>query len=499
MFLIRLFLTFIFISNVLAKTLPDSFYTDPIQHIAASLAPLLQFSQHLETQDIENIKDLSLKIEEAVKSLSYSKRLESKIIHFLMVELCKPKFNINNLDLGIASLFDFVDLLQMLKIPIKDSGFLEPHLVEEILLYQTKHFPLEGTIQNLINVIKNNFQLYTTWRNRAKDKPKGFYDIPIPEAKAVYFYYIAFFDFYKEMFKTREFKRFLGKRQQNYLKVVPYGSRRLTVNISKFNPDLTIGSEATEYTNLKDYLTRLILESEKFYDLGSSEESNIQKNLSYLKLHKMDTLYRAMIDSTFGPIKQIEDVNLKYENDMNFELNEDSEQFYLFSIGELSEASLLMTLGVTRLHLLDTTQTLTPNHRQLYNLRKRRQHDYTHSNEISLIYKRIDAYQFYENEEYFPHIQYALLRFLEFCEVIFTEQENQMFIKHIVNLHHEQYLKVIPISKDFVSRLLEEDFCGSPDFSVPFGEYIGLDKTRKALILKSWHRVWKSLPLKIEK
>jgi len=90
MFLIRLFLTFIFISNILAKTFPDSFYTDPIRHIASSLAPLLQFSQHLETQDIENIKDLSLKIEDAVKSLSYPKRLESKIIHFLMVELCKP-------------------------------------------------------------------------------------------------------------------------------------------------------------------------------------------------------------------------------------------------------------------------------------------------------------------------------------------------------------------------------------------------------------------------
>jgi hypothetical protein len=306
-----------------------------------------------------------------------------------MVELCKPnqksKFSISNLRLGMAALFDLIDLLQMLGIPVKDSGFLEPHVVEEILLYQRKHFPLEGTIQNLINVIKNNFQLYTTWRNRAKDKPKGFYDIPIPEAKAVYFYYIAFFNFYKEMFKTREFKRFLGKRQQNYLKVVPYGARRLRVNISEFNPDLTIDSEATEYTNLKDYLTRLILESEKFYDLEFSEESNVQKNLSYLKLHKMDTLYRAMIDSTFGPIDQIPNVNLTHENDSVSFLTEGCELFYLVSIGELSEAAFLMTLGVTRLHLLDTIQTLTPNEGQRDNLTKRRQHDYNHSKRITVI------------------------------------------------------------------------------------------------------------------
>jgi hypothetical protein len=71
-----------------------------------------------------------------------------------------------------------------------------------------------------------------------------------------------------------------------------------------------------------------------------------------------------------------------------------------------------------------------------------------------------------------------------------------MFIKHIVNLHHEQYLKVIPIYKNFVSRLLEEDFCDSPGFSVPFGEFIGLDKTRKDKILKDWHEIWKTFPLK---
>ena len=298
------------------------------------------------------------------------------------------------------------------------------------------------------------------------------------------------------MVKTPEFKKFLGIRQKNYLKVVPYGSRRLRVNISKFNPDLTIGSEATEYTNLKDYLTRLVLESEKFYDLGSSEESNIQKNLSYLKLHKMDTLYRAMIDSTFGPIDQIPNVNLTHENDSISLLTEGCELFYLVSIGELSEASFLMTLGVTRLHLLDTIQTLTPNEGQRDNLTKRRQHDYNHSERITLIYEFKDTYQFYENEKYFPHIQYALLRFLEFCEDNFTQQENHMLIKHLVNLHHEQYLKVIPIYKNFVSRLLEEDFCDSPGFSVPFGEFIGLNKTRKNKILKNWHEIWKTLPLK---
>ncbi len=112
MFFIRLFLSFIFISNILAEPLPDLhlLYTEPILYISKSLRLIIDHYKLSRIQDI----DIPLKIKEYVSSLSYPERLHNKLIHFLIEEFSQSntKYNIlknvYKIEFGVASLFDFI-------------------------------------------------------------------------------------------------------------------------------------------------------------------------------------------------------------------------------------------------------------------------------------------------------------------------------------------------------------------------------------------------------
>ena len=456
MFLVRLFLSFVFISNILAEPLPDLhlLYTEPILYISKSLESIIDSYSLNRPQDI----DITDKVTEYVSSLSYPKRLQNKLIHFLIEELSQSntKYNIikiiGNIKFEVAALFDFIDYLQMVGIPIEDSEFLDPSLVEEIALYQETYFPSEDTIEGIERILENHYQLYDQWNHRVKHAQ----DIPIPEAKAIYLYYRSFFRFYRKIFETPKFKETLKIRMKKLPRTYLF----------------QIGDK--EYDYLEDYLEELLNESKHFDNLSFSEELDMPNNLTYSKLKWLDTLFRTILDLSFTPLSLIGfSEHLKIEDQMNSHIHEGTQSFYVFSIGEIPESFFLMTLATPWLYPLDIKLAVIPDGIILENLMRRKKHDYKHSSEINYIYQRQNIAQFY-NEQSLPFIKEAFLQFLKFCKDNFTPDENQMIIKRIVNLHHEHYLSALPLFKNFVSILLRKDLYDSSGSIIPFAQYMSI-------------------------
>ena len=446
-----------------------SLSTEPISYIVEPLKPLFEEIPKLSQQNLDSATSY---IQRYFQTLTFPQRLNDKLINFLIEKVSEfktdNKVNIhqNILELEISSLFDFIDLLQILEIPVKDSDFLDTLVVEEIGLYQKKHFPSGDSVANLIQVMENNFQLYKTWINRSKKIPEYPRTFPIPEAKAVSLYYTSFFNLYKKVIIHPNFKEFLKRREFQKM----YYIYLTTKNYS-----------------LEEYVLMLLNKTEEFNNIVFTTDLRIENRLSYSKLIEMDHIFRALLDialsSTKFPNSREEIIPPRARLSYN-------RLIFLISITPLRHTPFLMTLGNPWMHLLDAPLSLVPHNLGINNLILRKQHDIKHSSNIINYIFSCDEFCEYYIKDNLESIKIAFVSFLNFCEENFSSDEINLLLNHLVDFHHDRNVPFLPISRDFVSRLL------NADTNRFFG--VSLSPKRQKLILKNWYRLWETFPLKTE-
>jgi hypothetical protein len=474
-----------------ADTIPASLTEEPFLYIIKSLRPLFQNIPKLVQQTPEESTPY---IQEYLKQLTLPQRLKDKLIDFLIDKIAQLKNNKktsipeSRLKLQMYHLLDFIDLLQILGITIQDSDFLESSVAQQISLYQKNHFPSGGTIQNLIEVTENNFRLYNIWKSRINRATDNALDIPMPEAKAVYLYYISFFRLYRKMMNNSNFLEFLNKRSRN--------------ETYFYTPYKTSDS-------LENFVYLLLSEAEKFDGLAFSTDSEKQNNLSYFKILEIDNIYRLLLDATL--LQQNLVPIFSSHNDVsdlyNFSKPKKINSFFLFSIGILPSTPFTLTLGLPGLYLQDIPLSITPYdlsiNSDIESLIRRRQHDVGHSLDILSIFDAciFDSEKFcdYNAEDCLEAIKIAFIKFLEFCDKKFTPAQIEIILKHLVDFHHEYNKESLPISKEFLSSVLNINTNPAPNTyenPTPLSELLGLDRQKVKSIINSWHKTWKKLPLK---
>jgi hypothetical protein len=426
-------------------------------------------------------QDSTSYIQEYFKTSALPQRLKNKLINFFIGQISEFKINHeidlygNTLLLKVYPLFDFIDLLQVLGIKIEDSDFLDPWVVEEILLYQKKHFPSDDTTKNLKEVIENNFRLYNIWKSRVKGTSDDAIDIPMPEARAVYFYYRSFFRLYRRILNNEIFIEFLNKRSDDTTYFY------------------TLDKKAE---SLYNYVSLLLTNSEKFDDLVLENDHKTYSNLSHYKLIEMDTIYRLLVDSALCYKKSLHIV--AYSDDYNGRLwsfiqqNDLNPRFFLFSIGTLSHTPLIMPLGVPDLSLQDVPLSPVPFDKNIGTLIARRTHDINHHRSIINYIFYSDEFNKYYTRDYLESIKKVFLEFLRFCDKNFTPAEIRILLESVVDFHHEKFEDSLPTSRNFIPRLLSSHnnrvFKPHPDLS--------LSPERQKSIIKNCYKTWKTFPLK---
>ncbi len=460
-----------------AEPIPSLLAVEPAKYIAKSLKPLVNEIRKLV---LLNSQDSTLQLQEYFNTLALPQRLKNKLINFFIVKISNLKINyeidlfVSTLLSKVYALFDFIDLLQVLGIKI-DSDFLDPWVVEKILLYQKTHFPCEDTTKNLTEVIENNFQLYKIWKSRVKGDSDDAIDIPMPEAIAVYFYYRSLFRLYLKILNDDIFIEFLKERGED---------RRYFY------------TEHKKADSLYNYVSLLLNEAAKFDDLVLEDDPKTYSNLSYYKLIEMYNIYRLLVDSVLCQ-RELLPKNLYYHEPQNrlwSFISHAPHRFFLFSIGTLSSTPLIMTLGAPNLPLLGVSLSLVPFDSTIGTLIARRTHDiHHHRNIVNMIFYSDEFYKYY-TRNYLESIKKVFLKFLSFCDKNFTPDEITILLKSVLDFHHEKFEDSLPISRNFIPRLLS--FHNNRVFKPHLD--LNLSPERQKSIIKNWYKTWSTFPLRTE-
>ncbi len=487
-FLCSFFYFLIFLSSYSSITLhahsyPQEFTTNPVAYITKNLVPLLNLDIPCTPESKKNFISL---LQRETYTLGLPLRLNNKIFHYFKDLCSKPKKPnqskedlYGELEYQLHSLVDIIDLAQMLEISIDDSALSDKSLTDKIHDYNLKYFTSGLDLNHFKEITENTFSLHSKYLKRFQKS--GDFSFPVPEMETVFLYLKVCFELYESMFQDINFKNFLSSRELSYNPVGGPDPKSPNYSLNR-----NLSFDVYEHSNLES-LIQTVLKSSR--DILSVPESSI----TYKDILTLDFLWRILLDSSLADISRWNpDGDYHSPNEKLFN-NKQAPVFFIPYIGELKHLDFLFTLGVPRVHRFDIAPSI------LFYMKNpgpfggtstlRKRHDNIHSGKISEIFTSSLFKKYYKTES-LESIKYAFLQFLDFCNDHFTQDENKIIFDNLVNLHHESYALLLPISLGFLETLIE------PPSLMGFTQ-IQLGSLRQEQLIKKWNQIRKSLPLKV--